>query len=110
MCFRRAPAAAGADGVMDRDGARTLKVDPIRCDGRGLCAELLPELIAVDDWGYPMIRGGTVPAELLDLAARAVRMCPVLALRLEAAEVGRNLACRPSGRRRTTRAGSGRPR
>jgi len=70
---------------MPTGGARRLQVDPIRCDGRGLCAELLPELIAVDDWGYPMVRKGSVPPELLDLAARAVRLCPVLALRLEPA-------------------------
>ena len=32
-------------------GGMRLKVDPIACDGRGLCAELLPELITLDDWG-----------------------------------------------------------
>ena len=30
-----------------------LKVDPIACDGHGLCAELLPELVTLDDWGFP---------------------------------------------------------
>lgn len=60
----------------------TLKIDRIRCDGHGLCAELLPELISLDDWGYPIVREGTVPAELLSHARRAVDACPVLALRL----------------------------
>ena len=32
-----------------------LTVDLIACDGRGLCAELLPELITLDDWGYPLL-------------------------------------------------------
>ncbi|MGA2806273.1 MAG: ferredoxin [Acidimicrobiales bacterium] len=42
-----------------------IRVDPIACDGRGLCAELLPELISLDDWGYPIIRDVDVPPELV---------------------------------------------
>jgi ferredoxin len=61
-----------------------LRIDPIACDGRGLCAEILPELIALDDWGYPVIRGDDVPEDLLEEAREAVRLCPRLALRLEA--------------------------
>jgi ferredoxin len=60
-----------------------LRVDRIRCDGHGLCAELLPELIGLDDWGYPILRDGSVPSHLLDHARRAVDACPVLALRLQ---------------------------
>ena len=59
-----------------------LQIDRIRCDGHGLCAELLPELIRLDDWGYPIIKAGNVPAGLIDHARRAVDSCPVLALRL----------------------------
>jgi len=59
-----------------------LTVDRIRCDGRGLCAELLPELIRLDDWGYPIVAPGPVPEHLLPLAQRAVARCPVLALTL----------------------------
>jgi ferredoxin len=62
--------------------AETLRLDPIRCDGHGMCAELLPELIALDDWGYPIITPGPIPDRLLDHARRAVDVCPVLALRL----------------------------
>ena len=60
-----------------------LRVDPIACDGRGLCAELLPELITLDDWGFPII-ASEVPAALRGEAteAPAVRLCPKLALRL----------------------------
>ncbi|MDB5066811.1 MAG: ferredoxin [Chloroflexi bacterium] len=60
----------------------TLQVDRIRCDGHGLCAELLPELIRLDEWGYPMVRPGPVPAHLVGHARRAAAACPVLALRL----------------------------
>ena len=59
-----------------------LVVDRIKCDGRGLCAELLPELIRLDDWGYPILAPGPVPENLLPLAQRAVEDCPVLAIAL----------------------------
>ena len=59
-----------------------LRVDPIACDGRGLCAEILPELITLDDWGFPVIQGD-VPGPLVTDAREAVRVCPKLALRLE---------------------------
>lgn len=63
-----------------------LVVDWVACDGRGLCTELVPELLEPDDWGYPMARSGDpvaeVPPHLRAHAARAVRECPMLALRL----------------------------
>jgi ferredoxin len=59
-----------------------LLIDRIRCDGHGLCAELLPERIGLDDWGYPIIKAGAIPAGLHENARRAVDACPVLALRL----------------------------
>jgi ferredoxin len=62
-----------------------LVIDPIACDGHGMCAELLPEIVRLDDWGYPILRPGPVPGELLGYARRAVEMCPVLAIRLRAA-------------------------
>jgi len=64
---------------------RQLAVDRIRCDGHGLCAELLPELIRLDDWGYPIIAPGSIPDHLLPHAKRATEQCPVLALALRRA-------------------------
>lgn len=63
-------------------GAR-LRVDPIACDGRGLCAEVLPELITLDDWGFPIIQDEEVPPGLMAGAGEAIRLCPLLALRLD---------------------------
>lgn len=60
---------------------RVLRVNPVSCDGRGLCAEIAPELITLDDWGFPIV--GAVPPELADVAEAAVRICPLLALRTE---------------------------
>jgi ferredoxin len=62
--------------------AGTLRVNPIACTGHGVCAELLPELIAVDEWGYPLIDPGPVPRALERWARRAVSACPALALRI----------------------------
>ena len=61
---------------------RHLVVDRIKCDGRGLCAELLPELIRLDDWGYPILKPESIPEHLLPLAQRAIEDCPVLAIAL----------------------------
>ena len=60
-----------------------LRVNPIACDAFGYCAELLPELVSLDEWGYPVIGSKPVPRHLADLAARAVHDCPRRALFLE---------------------------
>ncbi len=65
-----------------------LAVDPIACDGHGLCADLLPEAVTLDEWGYPLIDPRPLPAELLAHAKRAVAACPTLALRLGPAGPG----------------------
>jgi ferredoxin len=66
-----------------------LRVDPIRCDGHGLCAELFPERVLRDDWGYPIVSPAPIGPDLFDLARRTVDICPVLALRLELVSTGR---------------------
>jgi ferredoxin len=59
-----------------------LRVDWPACKAHEVCQELLPELISADEWGYPVVAGGEVPAQLTRRAGRAVRACPTLALRL----------------------------
>ena len=68
---------------MTGESGAQLRVESIACDGRGLCAEALPELITLDDWGFPITSGQPVPAWLLADARETVRACPKLALRLE---------------------------
>lgn len=60
-----------------------LRINPIACEGHALCAELLPELIRLDDWGYPILDEDRVPIDLEALARRAVDACPTLAVLLE---------------------------
>jgi ferredoxin len=73
-----------------------LAIDRIRCDGYGMCAEMFPEGIELDDWGYPILRPGTIPDQLLPLARRAVEVCPALALRLVHAPVAARWAADPA--------------
>jgi ferredoxin len=62
-----------------------IRVNPILCDGYGQCAELLPERVRLDEWGYPIVAAEPIDAELEPAARRAVSMCPRLALSLERA-------------------------
>jgi ferredoxin len=60
-----------------------LRVNPIACEAHGMCAELLPERITLDEWGYPVIDGEPLEPRLLDHAKRAAQACPTFALLLE---------------------------
>ena len=60
-----------------------VRINPIGCVGHGLCAELLPEMIVLDEWGYPIVDPGPVPEGLSAHARRAADACPTLALLLE---------------------------
>lgn len=75
-----------------------LRVDPTMCVGYGSCAQLVPELVTLDEWGFPILgeseespattgferdrRTVEVPPALEQLARRAVHICPKLALSL----------------------------
>lgn len=74
-----------------------LSVDPVACDGFGYCAELLPEQIVLDEWGFPLLARGPVPEALLDAARRCVTSCPRNALSL--AELHEDARAGASGRR-----------
>jgi ferredoxin len=67
----------------------SMRVDPVACTGHGVCASLLPELITLDEWGYPLLADRPVPPALERRARRAVRDCPALALRLGAGDAAR---------------------
>jgi ferredoxin len=65
--------------------SKILRVNPIACEGHGLCAELIPERIRLDDWGYPIVDATPVPGALDEHVKRAVDACPTLALLAERA-------------------------
>jgi len=68
-------------GPTSTSGVR-VRVDWPHCTARGLCAELLPEMVRLDEWGYPVVADGEVPVELLGHAKSAAQACPALAFRL----------------------------
>jgi ferredoxin len=59
-----------------------ITIDPVACDAYGYCAELLPESIVLDEWGYPIVDCRPLPADLVAIAARAARDCPRRAITL----------------------------
>jgi ferredoxin len=66
--------------ILNGRKAKRIVVNHIECEGHGLCAELLPEMIRLDDWGYPIIDPSPVPAHLEAHLKRAIAACPTLAL------------------------------
>ena len=65
-----------------RHSPAQLRIDPIDCRAHGLCAELFPEVIDLDEWGYPLLTHPDIPPGLLIQAREAATACPTLALRL----------------------------
>jgi ferredoxin len=63
--------------------ATELRIDWTRCDGHGLCASLIPELLTADEWGFPVRTTTPMDGGLVVHARRAATACPALALRLE---------------------------
>jgi len=57
-----------------------VRVNPITCEAHGLCAEMLPEWVQLDEWGYPVIDGDPLPHQLTAHARRAAAACPTLAI------------------------------
>ena len=66
-----------------------VRVNPIACEAHGMCAELLPERITLDEWGYPVVDEEPLPASLIDHARRAAEACPTFALLIERERNGR---------------------
>ncbi len=60
-----------------------IRVNPITCKAHGMCAELLPERITLDEWGYPILDERPLSPELVSHAQRAAQACPTFALLVE---------------------------
>lgn len=75
---------------------RTLRIDRIACTGHGQCAELLPELITLDEWGYPILDQTAIPPDLRAHARTAVRACPRLALHTDSVAAATDSRPRPT--------------
>jgi ferredoxin len=62
----------------------SVRVDPVACDAFGYCAELLPDRVSLDEWGYPVVDGRPLDPRLVGLALTAVAACPRRAFHLVA--------------------------
>jgi ferredoxin len=69
-------------GRSENGNDQRLQVDWPQCKRHGLCAEIAPEVIHLDEWGYPVFAPGGLPPAHLATARKAVQVCPALALRL----------------------------
>ncbi|MGZ4614881.1 MAG: ferredoxin [Actinomycetes bacterium] len=69
----------------DAAGRLRLVVDPVACQGIGMCAHLAPDLVRVDSWGYPTVAGDLLTSRAERQANKAVAGCPRRALLLAAA-------------------------
>jgi ferredoxin len=74
-----------------------LMVDWTRCDGHGICHALVPEIVTLDEWGFPILETAELDDEILIHARRAARACPALALRVE--KIGEAAICRSRSQR-----------
>jgi len=64
-----------------------LHVDPTKCDGYGVCAEILPEVFKLDEWGYASVEGDApLDAAMEERAVRAVAECPAKAIAAQDSE------------------------
>jgi ferredoxin len=59
-----------------------IEIDALVCEANGVCSELLPEVLTLDDDDQLRLRLAVIPATLEQRAREAVRRCPRQALRL----------------------------
>ena len=75
-----------------------LRIDWIKCDGYGLCGDLVPDVIGLDDWRYPIVPAGPIDEARIHDVQRAIDCCPMAALRFERTKAERPTST--AGRRR----------
>lgn len=59
-----------------------LLVNPVACDGVGMCTQLAPDVVTTDRWGYPVVPTRALSYREAKQARRAVAGCPRRALLL----------------------------
>lgn len=69
--------------MAERRTAVALHIDPVACDGVGICAHLAPEVVRTDTWGYPMLTADPLTGDGIRQARAAVAACPRKALFLD---------------------------
>lgn len=73
-------------GCPDREASEEVMkivLDRPRCEGYGLCEEVAPKMMHLDDDGELIIDIEDVDDTNIEAAKAAVRVCPVAALKLQ---------------------------
>ena len=65
-----------------RDVDMELIVNPVACEGIGMCTQLAPDVVTTDSWGFPVVLRGELSGDETRQAERAVAGCPKRALLL----------------------------
>jgi ferredoxin len=65
-----------------REIGMELLVNPVACDGIGMCTQLAPDVVTTDSWGFPVVLRGDLSDDEVRQAERAVAGCPKRALLL----------------------------
>lgn len=63
--------------------AYRLRVNPVACDGIGICLHIAPTLVRSDSWGYPLLAEGLLHGADRRVAEAATAACPRRALFVE---------------------------
>ncbi|HUJ07408.1 MAG TPA: NADH-ubiquinone oxidoreductase-F iron-sulfur binding region domain-containing protein [Streptosporangiaceae bacterium] len=85
--------------VPSANGNLRLSLDWTRCRGHGLCERIVPEIMRLDEQGYPVMLDIPVPPWLERAARQATSMCPELALSLVAVDKVDKEPRQPAGQR-----------
>jgi ferredoxin len=62
------------------EGLARLGVDPVACEGIGICQHVAPMLVRADSWGYPIVSNRPLRGAARRAAEAAVASCPRRAL------------------------------
>lgn len=62
------------------DRSMQVEIDPVRCEGTGLCADLVPQVFELVGDPPVRLRQADVPPSLVEVVCDAVTMCPTAAI------------------------------
>jgi ferredoxin len=68
--------------MSEASAVHLVEVDQVKCCGYGMCAELAPDVFALDEAGFVVAKRTEIPHELMAATEDAVYSCPEGVLKL----------------------------